>query len=720
MSESARPALVALAERLGVFASYYDIAGTHRPTSDTTREGLCSAMGLACASESDAQRTLEELGAREAAQRVAPVQVVRERAGEVPQIRLRAAASERAHEVGVELVCEGGERARSALQLPEGDGGGFAELPLPISPGPGVHEVRLDFGGAGAGERVRQLLIVAPTTAWRADEALGSERALGLWTHLYTVRSRVNWGFGDLSDLARLCEWAGSLGAQFVALNPLHALLNRGAAIAPYSPVSRLFGNPLYLDVEAVPEFRDAPRARAMAAQQPLARLRSADALDHPAVLAAKLAVLRELHRAFAARERAGATARGRAHAALRAELGPELERFAAFELLQAELREPDWRRWPLELRDAAGPAVAELVAANADEIEFRAWLQVELELQLAAAARAARDAGMGLGLCKDLAIGSAPDSADTWMCRSLFADGATLGAPPDAYAASGQDWGLPPLVPGRLSEDGYGYLRGVLRAAFRSAGALRIDHVMGLQRQFWIPAGRPGSEGTYVAQPAADLFGVLALESRRARALVIGEDLGTVPVELGPELESWGVLSMRVLCFERDGERFRPSASYPRRALGMVVTHDLPPLAGWLEGRDLSLRAEVGALAPGEELGRALDERAREREALAARLREEGDLDPAAGDADAVAASAQRFLAHTPCRLVALGLDDLAGEREPLNLPGVPVEVHRSWSRRMRRELEEITDDGALASLVHGAAARVKQDRGDPEGEAR
>src|SRR5262249_45640365 len=249
----------------------------------------------------------------------------------------------------------------------------------------------------------------------------------------------------------------------------------------------------------------------------------------------------------------------------------------------------------------------------------------------------AARGARMRIGVTKDLAIGSAPDSADTWLWPSLFAQGVSLGAPPDAYAASGQNWGLPPMIPSRLRGDGYRFLRQLLRSAFRSAGALRIDHVMGLQRQFWIPAGRPGSEGTYVAQPAAELFGVLAVESRRARALVVGEDLGTVPAELGPELESWGVLSMRVLCFERDGERFRASARYPRRALGLVVTHDLPPLGGWLEGRDLELRAEVGALAPGESLDAARAARARDRAALAERLREEGDLAEGGADTDAL-----------------------------------------------------------------------------------
>ncbi|HTO07141.1 MAG TPA: 4-alpha-glucanotransferase [Myxococcota bacterium] len=701
MTDSARPALARLADRLGVFASYHDIAGTYRPTSDATREALCSAMGYACASEAEAEARLAELAAHEAEHWLDPVAVLREEPGAPLRLRLRAPDGE----AQLELARESGGVTRSAVTVSGG------QLALPADLGPGVHELQLEFPE----RKASQLLIVAPRTAWRADEALGEDRALGVWTNLYTLRSRVNWGFGDFSDLARLAEWLAPLGVDFVAVNPLHALANRGDAIAPYSPVSRVFMNPLYLDVEAVPELAHAERARAMAAQQPLARLRGARELDHPAILAAKTAVLRELWRAFVAGERAGETARGRAHARARQELGPELADFAAFETLQAELREPDWRRWPAELRDPRSPEVREFAAAHAEEIDFRSWLQAEAELQLAFVAGAARGARMRIGVCKDLAIGSAPDSADTWLWRGLFAQGVSLGAPPDAYAASGQDWGLPPLVPHRLRADGYRFLRQLLRAAFRSSGALRIDHVMGLQRQFWIPEGRPGSEGTYVAQPANDLFGVLALESRRARSLVVGEDLGTVPVELGPELESWGVLSMRVVCFERDGAAFRPSAGYPRRALSVVVTHDLPPIAGWLEGADLRLRAQVGSLPP-DELEGALAARSADREGLASKLREEGELGEAS-DVDAISRAAQRFLARTPSRLVGLALDDLAGEREPLNLPGIPVAVHRSWSRRMARELEDLAADPELETLLQDAAARTRDRRGEPEG---
>jgi 4-alpha-glucanotransferase len=460
-------------------------------------------------------------------------------------------------------------------------------------------------------------------------------------------------------------------------------------------------------------------RPRALAPRQfQSRRWCAATRLDYEAVLDAKLSVLRELHLCFSRRERERASDRGRAFAAFCRAGGQGLREFACFEALQAELAEPDWRRWPERFRDPRAAAVNAFAVDHPEEIDFRAWLQFELDAQLERASRAGRDAGLALGLVKDLAIGSAADSADAWANPGLFARGASLGAPPDAYSADGQNWGLPPLVPHRLRAQGYAYLRQVIRAAFRSAGALRVDHVMGLSRLFWIPAGRPGSEGAYVRQPQDELFGILALESRRARALVIGEDLGTVPPELGPELASWGILSTRVLCFERRGSRFRPSADYPSRALLLATTHDLPPLAGYLDGRDLELRRSLDGIQNDAALAAAKLERSAERKALVATLQAEGELRSGAEVVDAVTlgAAVHTHLARTPARLVALALDDLAGETEPLNLPGVSVGQHRSWSRRMRRTLEDIAADPRVRAELGRVSQRIKQRAPGPE----
>ncbi len=694
MSGAERPALAALAERLGVSEGFTDLTGVERRTSDATREAICAAMGVSCASERDAAASLAALDAEARARMIEPVYVWREHARGGPGLRVTPPASFRPIDAELEILLEDGTCARHPLRLPAGDGSRSIALPLPVRPPLGVHRLRLQVGAVAAAETAEQTLIVAPRSCRLAREALGDARATGLWTNLYTVRSERGFGFGDFGDLARLAELAGSSGAGFLALNPLHALYGRGDAIAPYSPSSRIWQSALYLDVEAVPELARSPSARARIAGLPLARMREASSLEHERVLDAKLAVMRELFADFARGE--SESERGRAFARFRADAGEALADFACFETLQAALGEPDWRRWPERLRDPHSPAVRAFAREHASELEFRAFLQFELDAQLARAAATGRQTGLRLGLMKDLAIGSAADSADAWANPGLFAQGASLGAPPDAYAADGQDWGLPPLVPLRLRATGYAYLRRVLRESFRSAGALRIDHVMGLSRLFWIPSGHPGRDGTYVRQAEAELLGILALESVRAGALVVGEDLGTVPPELGPELASWGILSIRVLCFERDSTGFRPAADYPARALVLATTHDLPPLVGYLAGRDLELRRSLGGIADDAALAAARAERAEERTSLIARLRAEGDLpaDDSTVDDAALGRAVNAFLARSPARLYAIGLDDLAGESEPLNLPGVPVEQHRSWSRRMKRTLEDIAAD--------------------------
>ena len=675
-------------------------------------------MGSACASEAEAAASLAALDAEIRARVIEPVRVWREHARGGPGLRAILPASYDPLDAELELSCEDGTTHRGPLCVPAGDGRAAVELALPVRPAPGIHRLRLHLQGRDRSMSFEQTLVIAPRSCQLARETLGDARALGLWTSLYTVRSQRGFGFGDLSDLARLSELAAELGADFVALNPLHALHGRGDAIAPYSPNSRIWQNVLYIDVESVPELADCAPARARIASAPIAKLRAAPSLDYEAVLDAKLSVLRELHACFARRERVRESERGRAFAEFCSQGGQALQDFARFEALHAELGEPDWRRWPERYRDPRSAAVNAFAAEHADELELHAWLQFELAAQLERAARAGRDAGLALGLVKDLAIGSAADSADAWSNPGLFAHGASLGAPPDAYAADGQDWGLPPLVPDRLRDQGYTYLRHVLKAAFRSAGALRVDHVMGLARLFWIPAGRPGSEGAYVRQPQDELLGILALESRRARALVIGEDLGTVPRELGPELASFGILSTRVLCFERNGPRFRASRNYPARALVLATTHDLPPLAGYLAGRDLELRLALGGDPSDAALAGAKRERAKARDALVATLQDEGDLPGAAQPVDdaTLGSAVNAFLARTPARLTAISLDDLVGETEPLNLPGVSVQRHRSWSRRMQRTLEDIAADPRIRAELARAARGVKRGVAGPE----
>ena len=706
-----RPLLSDLAARLGIAASYWDLAGNAHPSSDATREALIATMGFDASDEAAAARAIDGLQHAAVERLVDPVQVWREDGAIAPSLPLTLASAAGQTDYEIEVRTEDGALHRAEGRVDPAD----PRLALPLRPPTGYHEIRVRVDGGGAVREARQRFIAAPRTAYTVQDRLGDAGVFGLWTNLYSVRSPRNWGFGDFGDLGALLRACASAGGAFVGVNPLHAIPNRGLAITPYSPSSRLYRSVLYLEVEAVPEWFACSAARARVAERAFAArldaLRAADVIDHGAVLDAKLPVLRDLFATFCVQRNAGENARSTAFAAFARREGALLRDFATWEVLAAHFAErPDepataWRRWPLSYQRPDGAAVAAFRDANADAIEFRAWLQFEVAEQLARAAASGRNAGLEIGLYQDLAVGSAGDSADTWMTPALFATGASVGAPPDDYAPEGQNWGFPPLDPHALRADGYRFFAAMLRANFAGAGALRIDHAMGLMRLFWIPEGRSGREGAYVQYRQDELFGVLALESQRHAALVIAEDLGTVPAEFPPLLVDWGVLSSSVLYFERDGSVPRPAHRISARALATVETHDLVPLAGFATGRDLQIRRAVGQIADDAALAAVIAERNAEYAAWIARLREEGLL-PAEGDVDAaaLAGAVHAFLARTPAPLVGVSLDDLAGECEPINVPGVSVEQHRSWSRRMSVALDAIlatpTARATLAAL--------------------
>jgi 4-alpha-glucanotransferase len=427
------------------------------------------------------------------------------------------------------------------------------------------------------------------------------------------------------------------------------------------------------------------------------------------------------LHRTFVRLHRAQDTPRGRAYGLYLEREGDSLEDFATFLSLSDQLSGRHgryWRRWPPAFRHPRSREVDEFRRDHFEEFDCHRYVQFELDRQLAAAAHVAR---LPIGVYGDLAIGSASDGSDTWAFPDLFLEGAKLGAPPDDYSLGGQDWGLPPLNPHRLRADGYRYWVKLLRSGLRHFGALRIDHVMGLSRQYWVPAGRPATEGAYVSFPYRDLLGILALESHRHGALIVGEDLGTVPTGFSSLLARWGILSTRLLYFEKDRRgQFRPSRSYSKRALVTANSHDNPPLLGWWEGRDLELRRQAGSLASASERAAAENQRENERAALLHRLQTEGlaQQTETQGAYPGLVTAVHKFLALTPAPLIGLALDDLAGERDPINLPGVQWDRYSSWTRRIDVEIESLQrdprTDQALAVLserkVDGKPARVRK----------
>lgn len=724
--------LRALAEQQGILSSYVSQSGAeHRSTSDDTRVAILAAMGYDASTESRARVMLAEMAERDMSRIVAPVRVVRE--AELPRgavsIRVPQAWGVRAGE-RVEYVLElrgaaddeARGRPRDVIRQ-EGKAevgeGGVVTLGLERGVALGYYELGITIAARGRASEARQRLIVAPPAC-----VTPVRRAFGIIANLYSVRGARSWGVGDLTDLAELARWSGSRGASFVGVNPLHALRDVGGEVSPYSPVSRLYRNQIYLDIEAIPELAECEEARALLASEPvlaeLARLRASDRVEYARKSALARPILAALHRCFVGRHgsppSAVPTDRARAYAEYLRREGRALHDFALFAALDEELSRGSeaplqWQQWPTIYHDPHTPEVAAFALSHELEVDFHQWVQFELDRQLGAAAEAGFRSGLTIGLYQDLAVASAPYGSDAWMSANLHAVGVSIGAPPDNYSASGQNWGLSPLDPHRLFEDGYRFWTALISSALRHAGALRIDHVLGLFRQFWIPHGMTGAQGAYVRFPTNDLLGILALESVSHHAVIVGEDLGTVPPEVPGTLREWGILGTRVMLFEREGDgAFRPAASYEPLSLATADTHDTPTLAGFWKGRDIELAAELGLLPASADANpdasAALRARERDRQLLTARLVADGAVAGASAAADSPLDGAElrnavhRFLCSTPAALVGISLDDLTGEEEPVNIPGVSAEDFSSWMRRMRVAIDELEASDGVDAL--------------------
>ncbi len=553
-----------------------------------------------------------------------------------------------------------GERLHAPATVILEDGTSLGELSaLPGDTPYGYHRLVAADGS-------ERLLIVAPKRC-----PLPDERAWGWAAQLYAVRSTGSWGIGDLADLAELARWSRGLGAGFLLLNPFHAATPTFPQEAsPYFPSSRRFRSPLLLRIEALPGAealgeRLAPLAAAGRA------LNGRRRIDREATRRLKLDALELL---FAARPPAGRPA----FEAWRAERGAALEEWALF-CVAAERHGPHWTGWPAPLRDREPTTLDAFAAEHAERITFHAWLQWLIEGQLGAACEE-------IGLVGDLAVGFDPEGCDAWSWQELLARGASIGAPPDPFNQAGQDWALPPFVPHRLRGAGYTPLIETLRASLRHAAGLRVDHVMGLFRLWWVPAGAGPAEGASVRYPADELLAVLTLEAQRASAVIVGEDLGTVEPGVRSALASRAILSYRVMLFEGiETDR------YPELALATLTTHDLPTVAGLWSGADLEQQAAAG-LVPNVEGNRRLAE-------LLA-----GTLTTASGSAtagdeprDAIIRAAHRRLAASPARLVAATLEDALRVAERPILPGTTSEQALNWSLALPLPLEEIERDPFL-----------------------
>ncbi|MDO5735245.1 MAG: 4-alpha-glucanotransferase [Propionibacteriaceae bacterium] len=540
------------------------------------------------------------------------------------------------------------------------------DLPL------GYHRL-LATGDEGTHEAT--VVVTPPHVGFPA--AMGEARTWGYATQLYSVVSEKSWGVGDLADLADLIAFSGAeQGAGHVLINPLHAAEpTPPMEPSPYLPASRRFMNPLYIRPESIPEFTSLGRHDRSSVRRLRKQLRPVDGqarvIDRDGAWKVKQEALRLIHRAG----RRPARQLALEHFVRRE--GQALQDFATWCALAVEFGN-DWREWPAEYQEVGSPAVLEYAAVHAEEVSFHTWLQWVSGQQVSAAQTVAEEVGMPVGVMTDLAVGVSRSSAETWAMPDLFADGVTVGAPPDDYNQSGQDWGQPPWRPDKLEEVAYAPFREMVAAAMRRAGGVRIDHIIGLFRLWWVPEGLGPRHGTYVRNNHEALIGILSLEAHRAQALVVGEDLGTVEPWVRQYLSRRGILGTSVLWFENDHGRPLDAHRWREYCLASVTTHDLPPTLGYLAGDHVHLRDSLDLLT--EPLQEELDAARAEQSGWLNKLVDEGVLDAdLREDPEEVMLALHRYLLLTPSRVLLASLGDAVGERRTQNQPGT-IDEYPNW----------------------------------------
>lgn len=701
--------LLELARRHGVATEYVDWTGGHTAVSESTLIAVLDALGVSAATEGQRAAALTAHD-RDYWAKSLPSAIVG-RSGTASSFWVHVKHGDPAR---LWIRLEDGSVRTGLRQLEnntapydlDGQLIGEASFELPADLPLGYHELHLQLGASD----VRSPIIVSPASL-ELPARLAGGRAWGLAAQLYSVHSQRSWGVGDLTDLTDLAVWAAARhDAGFVLINPLHAAAPTAPMEpSPYLPTSRRFVNPIYLRPEAIPEYayiRGRNRFR-KAREGVQTRAARAELIDRDRVWKVKRAALRAV---YDVKRSAG---RELAYGAFREREGRSLDDFATWCAL-AEQHGGDWHEWPAELQHPESAAVADFAAEHADLVDFHRWLQWQLADQLTAAQATAVDAGMGLGIMGDLAVGVDPNGADAWALQDVLALGVTAGAPPDEFNQLGQDWSQPPWRPDQLVHRAYEPFRALVNAALRHAGGVRIDHIIGLFRLWWIPKGSPPTEGTYVRYDHEAMIGIVALEAHRAGAVVVGEDLGTVEPWARDYLRERGLFGTSILWFEldRDGDGGPLAAERWREyCLSSVTTHDLPPTAAYLAGEHVRLRERLGLLTRPAEEELASDRI--QQEAWLAELRRVGLLGESTDDVEQVVVALYRYLGRTPSKLLALSLADAVGDLRTQNQPGTTDE-YPNWRVPLRGPdgrkllLEDVFEDPIAATLAEAMRTAV------------
>jgi 4-alpha-glucanotransferase len=733
--EQKRENLAQLSAAYGVLTSYYDIWGQSHEIPPETLAALLAAAGVDVTSPQEALQRYENLFWTQLAQ---PVLVASteglpdEFLFQITASRSPEAKSDRMLQVRLEISGENAPPVNHSFHLEqltfvearELNGSYYERWSFPFPRGLPVGYYQFNLCVEHGQEKLEQkiLVILCPEKAYLPPALQGDGKKAGIAVALYGLRSEANWGIGDLGDLKEFIRWAvGNLHLDVVGLNPLHAISNREPYnISPYFPSSRYYRNFVYLDIEKMEDYDSSVAAKEFVREETtrnlLAELRHSQLVQYERVATLKLKVLKMVFQSFLKNHwrEEGLSERGKELEAYINREGFLLDNFATFCALEAFFHEKHhglwtWRQWPKGYRHPHSQEVREFRQTHQESILFYKYLQWQLEKQLQEAQDLANSLGASIGLYHDLALGIDPGGADYWAYQDFFVEGVTVGAPPDDFALEGQNWGFHPPHGENYHNDGYSLFSKEISRNCQAGGALRIDHVMRFFRLFWIIAGQPAKNGTYVEYNYHDLLKILALESERAKTLIIGEDLGTVPPQVREALAHFRIFSYRLFYFERDEQGgFKDGESYPEFALASVGTHDLPTLAGFWTGEDLHLRKSLGLFPSESQFQAAWQNRKQEKDNILARLVISGFLSEHLANNPEIHTKLTRdlhsaiigFVLSTSAKLVLLSQEDLFRDGRQQNVPGI-VSEYPNWSTKMSYSLEELWQDPEVEKCV-------------------
>ena len=720
-----------LVEMRGIETQYVDAWGKPATIAESSKAKLLNTLGYDTSSDEKIQSQITQDIKSVWLSPLNPVQVVRNTQEINVAVRLPIELVNDDHVLTI--TCENGDVLthqftpvdQEMTTMAHIDDVEFHEyvVTLPLDLPLGYHDVALS---ADNDEFARSRLIVAPEACYTPNEIKEGKKIWGLSVQLYCVRSEKNWGIGDFSDLALLIEKAAGVGADFIGLNPIHALYPANPnACSPYGPSSRRWLNYLYIDVTAIDGYDDASVQAVVNTDEFKATLehaRNVEHVDYEAVAHVKLAALKAVFEVYDTKYLRKSTKQNKAFKAFVEAGGESLDMLAVYDALQSHLKAEGkdswgWPVFPQEYKDYYNPAVAKFKSANKQDVKFYLFLQWIAAQQLELASSKATDAGMTIGLYRDLAVGVSEGSAEIWGNKDLYCTGASVGAPPDILGPLGQNWGLPPMDPRKLYEQGYQPIIDLFASNMASSGSLRIDHVMALLRLWWVVKGDNAKDGGYVYYPVDDLLGILALESHRNQSLVIGEDLGTVPEEIRSKLADNGVYSYRVFFFEQaeDGGFFSPS-HYPVQSMSTLTTHDMPTLIGYWHCLDLELGKEIG-LYPTEEILQTLyADRHENKQAILDTLHGHGSIGDNVGhDVNYTGMNRelnngmQVHMAGGSSALLSLQLEDWLEMDKPVNIPGT-FDEYPNWRRKLTENIESMFDRHDINELASKLTHARKQ----------